>query len=138
MMEDTASLARPLKSLGVDVLDCSSGGMSPGSRTAGQTGLALGYQVPYAARLRQEAGIFTMALGLIVGAQQAEAILRQGNADLIAIGREMLRDPFWAAHAAEEPQVDPGFSLLPPQYGWWLNRRSKAGLAEALAAARRA
>ncbi len=126
-MADSIVLARELKACGVDVIDCSSGGIAPGSPTASRTGLQLGYQVPYAAELRRESALASMAVGLIVGAAQAEAILQGGSADLVAIGREMLRDPFWAAHAAEELGADPGFALLPPQYGWWLERRRRSG-----------
>jgi 2,4-dienoyl-CoA reductase-like NADH-dependent reductase (Old Yellow Enzyme family) len=68
-----------------------------------------------------------VAGGLIVNARQAEAIIAEGRADLVAIGREMLLNPFWPAHAAKELSVDPEFKRMPVQYGWWLDRRRKTG-----------
>ena len=83
--------------------------------------------MPYAERVRKEAGILTIAVGLIVDAHQAHAILAEGRADMVAIGREMLLNPFWPAHAARALDADPEFKRLPVQYGWWLDRRRKTG-----------
>lgn len=127
-LDDTVVLARELRARGVDVVDCSSGGMTSRSPTASGGFRGLGYQVPYAARVRREAGVATMAVGLILRARQAEEILAAGDADLVAIGREALLDPYWAAHAAQELDADPDFSRWPRQYGWWLDRRRKAGI----------
>jgi 2,4-dienoyl-CoA reductase-like NADH-dependent reductase (Old Yellow Enzyme family) len=126
-LDDTMALAKELTALGVDIIDCSSGGMTNRSPTASQTNRGLGYQVPYAERIKKELAIRTMAVGLIIKPKQAEAILTSGAADLIAIGREALYDPYWALHAAQELDIDPDFSLWPKQYGWWLDRRNKAG-----------
>jgi 2,4-dienoyl-CoA reductase-like NADH-dependent reductase (Old Yellow Enzyme family) len=101
--------------------------MTNRSPTASQTNRGLGYQVPYAERIKKELAVGTMAVGLIVKPRQAEAILNSGASDLIAIGREALYDPYWPAHAAQELGLDPEFSLWPKQYGWWLDRRNKAG-----------
>lgn len=90
-------LAAELRRLGVDVLDCSSGGADP----AQQVQLGPGYQVPFAAQIRAEAGIKTGAVGLITTPEQAEAILRREQADLIVIARELLRDPYFPLHAAK-------------------------------------
>jgi 2,4-dienoyl-CoA reductase-like NADH-dependent reductase (Old Yellow Enzyme family) len=90
----------------------------------------LGFQVPYAERVRREAEVRTMAVGLIVHARQAEAILENGQADLVAIGREILYNPFWPAHAARELGHDLESRSLPVQYGWWLDRRRKTGYVE--------
>jgi 2,4-dienoyl-CoA reductase-like NADH-dependent reductase (Old Yellow Enzyme family) len=95
---DSVDLARRLKPLGVDLVDCSSGGSSP----AQQIQLGPGYQVPFAQRIRREAGIPTGAVGLITTAQQAEQILRDENADLILVARQSLRDPYFPLHAAHE------------------------------------
>jgi len=122
-VEDSVALALELKARGVDVVDCSSGGIA-GSATAAGVKRRPGFQVPYAARLKRESGLATMAVGLILDGPQAEAILQAGDADLIAIGREALHDPFWALHAAEALGVGPDFGLWPPQYGWWLERRA--------------
>jgi len=83
-----------------------------------------GYQVPYAEQIRREAGIQTMAVGLIVHAEQAENILREGRADLIALAREMLYNPNWAVDAAQKLGCDPQFDLLAPAYQYWLKRRA--------------
>lgn len=126
-IEDSVALARALRERGVDVIDCSSGGIS-GSATGSTTVVPRtprtpGFQVPYARRIREEAGIATMAVGLILTAQQAEAVVAQEQADLVAIGREALDDPNWPLHAAAALGLDPGHDLWPPQFGWWLNVR---------------
>lgn len=121
-LEDTIVLAQELKTLGVDVVDCSSGGLT-GSAVAAPIPRHLGFQVPYAAAVRK-AGVATMAVGLILDGKQAEQVLRDGNADLIAIGRQALYDPFWPVHAAQELGCDPEFAMWPEEYGWWLNKRT--------------
>ena len=129
-LDDTVVLARELKALGVDVIDCSASGISIRSPTASRVAPKLGFQVPYAERVRKDAGIMTMAVGLIVHPKQAEEILEKGQADLIAVGREILYDPFWPAHAARALGQDADFKTLPVQYGWWLDRRKKTGYVE--------
>ena len=124
-IEDTVVLATALKGIGVDVMDCSSSGIA-GSATAGTpTRRQPGFQVPYAAQVREAAGMQTMAVGLITHPAQAEEILQNGHADLIAIGREALVDPMWALHAAQTLGVDPSFQNWPEQSGWWLAARQK-------------
>lgn len=122
-LDDTVELARALKARGVDVIDCSSGGIA-GSATAAAVPRGLGFQVPFASRVRREVGIATQAVGLILNGPQAEAILQAGDADLIAIGREALVDPFWAHHAARALGAE-GFADWPQQYAWWLERRAR-------------
>lgn len=117
-------LARELKALGVDVVDCSAGGIL--ARPVSSTPIGYGYQVPFAQRLREEAGIATMAVGLIVHAEQAECILQEGRADLIALAREMLYNPNWALDAACKLGVPDAFGLVPPAAGWWLGKRAAA------------
>jgi 2,4-dienoyl-CoA reductase-like NADH-dependent reductase (Old Yellow Enzyme family) len=92
----SAALARELAARGVDVVDCSSGGAVPGARIP----VAAGYQVPLAEAIRREAGIKTAAVGLITEPRQAEAILRAGQADLVMLGRVLLRKPYWPLRAA--------------------------------------
>jgi len=121
-LDDTVELAKALKGLGVDVMDCSSGGIA-GSATAARGKRGPGFQVPYASRVRAEAGLATQAVGLITHPEQAEAILQAGEADLIAIGREALADPAWALRAAEMLGANHMFEQWPEQYGWWLVRR---------------
>ena len=129
-LDDTVVLARELKALGVDVIDCSASGISIRSPTASRVSPKLGFQVPYAERVRKDAGVMTMAVGLIVHPNQAEDILTNRQADLVAVGREILYDPFWPAHAARALGCDAEFRTLPVQYGWWLDRRRKTGYVE--------
>lgn len=121
-LADTVGFAHALKAAGVDVVDCSSGGIL-GAATAGRVPRGPGFQVPYAQAVRDEAGIATMAVGLITDPAQAEAILAAGQADLIAIGREALDNPNWPLHAHRVLEGD-GFAHWPPQHGWWLERRA--------------
>ena len=96
--EESVALARMVKPLGVDLVDVSSGGLVPRVKIP----LGPGYQVPFAAQVRREAGIATGAVGLITEAAQAEAILAAGAADVVSIARESLRDPYFPRRAAGE------------------------------------
>lgn len=95
--DDSVRLAGALQPLGVDLIDCSSGGNISGVRIE----VRPGYQVPFAARIKRETGLLSGAVGLITEPRQAEAILARGEADLILLAREMLRDPYFALHAAQ-------------------------------------
>jgi len=123
-LADQIAFAREARARGVDLIDCSSGGLL-GSATAARVPRGYGFQVPYAAAIRQQAGIATIAVGLILHPQQAEDILAQGHADLVAIGREALFDPNWPQHAqlALGAHGTELFESWPQQYGWWLERR---------------
>jgi len=96
-IEESVALAAHLRDAGVDLVDCSSGGAVPGTRI--ETGP--GYQVPFAARIRAEAGIPTAAVGLIATPEHAEDILVDGDADVVLLARESLRDPYWPLAAAQ-------------------------------------
>jgi 2,4-dienoyl-CoA reductase-like NADH-dependent reductase (Old Yellow Enzyme family) len=124
-IDDSVVLARELKALGVDVIDCSSGGNAAAGATASSGLRGPGFQVPYAEQVKREAGIMTMAVGLILDGSQAEEILQNGQADLIAIAREAIHDPFWPRHQAQKMGVDLDFAHWPEQYGWWLDRRAQ-------------
>jgi len=122
-IEDSVALAKELKARGIDAVDCSSGGVV-GSATARAVPRGLGFQVPFAETIRKEAGIATVAVGLILTGTQAEQILQNGQADLIAVAREALYDPYWPRHAARELGADDGnYAAWPHQYGWWLDKR---------------
>jgi 2,4-dienoyl-CoA reductase-like NADH-dependent reductase (Old Yellow Enzyme family) len=123
-IEDSVSLARLLKESGVDVIDCSSGGMSDGA-TASEIAPGYGYQVPYARAIRAGAGVMTMAVGMIVHSDHAEDIVRSGDADLVALGREMLHNPHWPIDAAQKLGVDAPFAGIPSAYAYFLEKRSK-------------
>ncbi len=101
-IEESVELARLLKQHGVDLVDCSSGGMVPHAKVP----LGPGYQVPFAERIKRDSGILTGAVGLITNAQQAENILEQQQADVIIMARELLRDPYFPLRAAKELGVD--------------------------------
>ena len=108
--DDSVALARSLKPLGVDLIDCSSGGNVPNA----QIPIGSGYQVPFASRIRREAGLPTGAVGMITSPEQADQIIRSGQADLILMAREFLRHPYWPLNAARplHQKMDP-----PSQYG---------------------
>jgi 2,4-dienoyl-CoA reductase-like NADH-dependent reductase (Old Yellow Enzyme family) len=105
-LEQSIELARRLKSLGVDVIDVSSGGDLPHAKIP----VGPGYQVPLSEAIRNKAGIPTTALGMITDAVQAETILSTEQADLVVLARELLRDPYWPRRAAQEMN----FKLTPP------------------------
>ena len=124
--EQSVALSRELKLKGVDVIDCSGGGILERSPMDSVRARKYGYQVPYAEKIREEAAIMTMAVGHIVHADQAEAILQEGKADLIAIARELMYNPNWAMDAAQKLGADPDFVGVPPALGWWLGKRAKS------------
>jgi 2,4-dienoyl-CoA reductase-like NADH-dependent reductase (Old Yellow Enzyme family) len=107
--DDSVALARQLKGCGVDLIDCSTGGNTAHARIP----VAPGYQVPFAERVRREAGVLTGAVGLITDPHQAEDILESGGADLIVMARQLLRDPYWPLHAAQALGDPPA---VPNQY----------------------
>jgi len=100
--EDSVRFARELGRAGVDLIDCSSGGIVPGVKIP----LEPGYQVPLAARVRRETGIATAAVGLITEPAQAQLIVASGEADAVLLARAELRDPYWPLHAARALGVD--------------------------------
>jgi 2,4-dienoyl-CoA reductase-like NADH-dependent reductase (Old Yellow Enzyme family) len=101
-IEDSVALARQVKPLGVDLIDCSSGGIVPGARIP----VGPGYQSIFSERVRREASVLTGAIGMITAPEQAQHILNTGQADVVLLAREMLRDPYWplrAAHVLKQP-----------------------------------
>ena len=130
-LEDSIILSRELAQCGVDVIDCSSGGLTEETRAL-PVPRGLGFQVPFSERIRNEARIRTQAVGMIVDASQAEAVLAEGKADLVALGREALFDPYWPHHAALTLGADPGYQRWPVRHGVWLAKRAP-GLARARA-----
>ena len=124
-IEDSIGFARELKQVGIDVIDCSSGGIG-GSATAAGVKRTLGFQVPFSERIRRDAQIATMTVGLIIEPHQAEQILESGQADLIAIGRQALFNPNWPLHAEIALGVENEFASWPMQSGWWLDKRQRS------------
>jgi 2,4-dienoyl-CoA reductase-like NADH-dependent reductase (Old Yellow Enzyme family) len=117
-IEQSVELARRLKRIGVDLIDVSSGGMVPHARIP----VAKGYQVPFARRIREEADIRTGAVGLITEPTYADQIITGGDANLVFIAREMLREPYWTLKAQQAFGEDPDW---PIQYGYAFRRRAK-------------
>jgi 2,4-dienoyl-CoA reductase-like NADH-dependent reductase (Old Yellow Enzyme family) len=95
-IEDSIALARQVKPLGVDLIDSSSGGIVPAAKIP----LGPGYQTRFAERIRREAGILTGAVGMITAPEQAQHIIATGQADIVLLARELLRDPYWPLRAA--------------------------------------
>ncbi len=119
-VEQSVVLARALKERGVDLIDCSSGAIVPTAHIP----VGKNYQVPFARKIRDEAGMLTGAVGMITDAKQADQIITAGDADLILIGREMLREPYWAIKAANELG---GEAPWPISYGYAVKRRARSG-----------
>ena len=111
-------LARHLKEIGMDLIDVSSGALVPTARIP----VGKGYQVPFARRIRNEAGIPTGAVGLITEALQANEIVTSGDADLVFLARELLREPYWALKAQQELGEKPSWAT---PYGYAVKRRAK-------------
>ena len=125
---DSVELAHELKRVGVDVIDCSSGGNQGRTKVSAGRTVPLGYQLPFAAEIREKTGIATQAVGMILDGNQAEEALLSGQADLIAIGRQALFDPFWPRHQAYAMGVN-SYDDWPTPYGWWLDKREPSVLA---------
>jgi 2,4-dienoyl-CoA reductase-like NADH-dependent reductase (Old Yellow Enzyme family) len=117
-IEQSVELCKRLKGLGVDLIDVSTGGTLPTARIP----VAKGYQVPCCRRIHDDADIKTGAVGLITDPQYADEIITGGDADLVLVGRELLRDPYWALKAQHELDEEPAW---PVQYGYAVKRRSK-------------
>jgi 2,4-dienoyl-CoA reductase-like NADH-dependent reductase (Old Yellow Enzyme family) len=117
-IDQSIELAKRLKPLGVDLVDVSSGALVPQAKIP----VAKNYQVPLARRIRDEAKISTGAVGLITEAKQADEIITGGDADLVFIGRELLREPYWALKAQHELGAEPSW---PVPYGYAVKRRAK-------------
>jgi len=121
-LEDSIAFARELKSIGIDVIDCSSGGF----KLPAENNLVArtpGFQLPFSEAIRQSAGLPTMGVGLIRTGGHAAIALADGRCDLVALGRELLWNPSWPLHLAVEHQGNSGWDLMPEQYAWWLRRR---------------
>jgi 2,4-dienoyl-CoA reductase-like NADH-dependent reductase (Old Yellow Enzyme family) len=117
-IEQSIELSRRLKTLGVDLIDVSSGALVPHARIP----VGKGYQVPFARRIREEADIRTGAVGMITEPQHANEIIISGDANLVFLARELLREPYWALKAQHALGEEPAW---PTQYGYAVKRRSK-------------
>lgn len=109
-VEDSVEFSKHMKAAGVDLVDCSSGGSVPEQKITATAG----YQVPFAEAVRHEAAIPTAAVGLITTPEQAQAVIAEGRADVVLLGREMLRDPYWPIRAAITLKQPFGAAIAPP------------------------
>lgn len=123
--EDTVALVRELVSVGVDVIDCSSGGLTEQTKAL-PVPRGLGFQVPFARRVKSETGVVTQTVGMILDPEQAEDVLTSGAADLVAIGREALFDPYWPLHAQWALDRDASFSDWHIRHRVWLQKRQQS------------
>lgn len=121
-IEDSVAYAIELKKLGIDMIDCSSGGFKLPAENS-LVARTTGFQLPFSERIRNESGLPTMGVGLIRTGAEAAVALQDGRADLVALGRELLWNPNWPMQIAAEHDEANGWKLMPPQYGWWLRRR---------------
>lgn len=123
-LAETVETARVLAAEGVDMIDCSSGGIG-GRERPQRMKIEEGFQVPFAERIRRDAEIATMAVGFLWDAEMCETVIADGRADMVALARELLDDPNWPLHAAAQLNVDSNHSMWPPESGWWLMKRAR-------------
>ena len=123
-VEDTIEIARALRDAGVDMIDCSSGGIS-GKERPRRMSITQGFQAPFAAKVRAAADIPTMAVGFLWSPEFCESLIATGQADMIALARELLDDPNWSLHAAAQLGQDHEFAKWPIESGWWLQKRAR-------------
>lgn len=123
-VDDTVRLVTELTPMGVDLVDCSSGGLV-GSPMEGAREYSYGYQVDYAAEVKRRTGTATMAVGLIVHPELAEQIVADGSANLVAVARELLYNPNWPLDAALKLGVEDPYAITSMRTAYWLRRRAE-------------
>ncbi len=121
---DTIEISKALKEVGVDMIDCSTGGIGGKDRPRRMI-IEQGFQVPFADQIRSEADIATMAVGFLWDAKTCEEHIARGKADMVALARELLDDPNWPLHAAAELGADENHTMWPVEAGWWLMKRDR-------------
>jgi len=123
-VEDTVETVKALKAVGVDIIDCSTGGIG-GKERPRRMVIEQGFQTPFSEQIRKEADIATMAVGFLWDAVACEEVLVSGKADMIALARELLDDPNWPLHAAAKLGADENHTMWPIESGWWLMKRDR-------------
>lgn len=123
-VEDAVETAKALKAAGVDMIDCSTGGIGGKDRPRRMV-IEQGFQVPFAERIRHSADVASMAVGFLWDVKVCEDLVRVGKADMIALARELLDDPNWPLHAAAELGADENHAMWPVESGWWLMKRDR-------------
>ncbi|MGY8960101.1 MAG: oxidoreductase, partial [Alphaproteobacteria bacterium] len=124
-LDDTVALSKALKERDIDLVDCSSGGIT-GDTDMPMVPRIVKFQAGFAERVRREADIMTIAVGGVTKASEAEEILQNGQADLVGVAREFLWNADWAVHAAMDLGLDDPYSQIPHEYGYRLRLREKA------------
>ena len=125
-LDDSIKLTNELEALGVDLIDCSSGGVKIGMQGQYALPRQRNYQVFLAEAIKEKTAIATAAVGMILDPQQAENILQAHQADLIVIGRAALNDPYWPRHAEQHFLSNQDMAPWATNYGWWYERWTKA------------
>ncbi len=123
-IDDTIATAQALKLEGVDMIDCSSGGIGGKDRPRRMV-IEQGFQVPFARQIREAADMPSMAVGFLWDADKCESVIADGDADMIAMARELLDDPNWPLHAAQALGCNSNHELWPIESGWWLMKRER-------------
>ncbi|MEM8878655.1 MAG: NADH:flavin oxidoreductase/NADH oxidase [Pseudomonadota bacterium] len=123
-LAETVDTAQALKAAGVDMIDCSSGGIGGKERPKRMT-IEQGFQAPFAEEVRKAAQIATMSVGFLWDTSFCEALVAEGKADMIALARELLDDPNWPLHAARDLGADEDHATWPIESGWWLMKRDR-------------
>ena len=123
-VEDTVEVARMLKAAGVDMIDCSTGGVG-GKERPRRMVIEQGFQVPFAQQVKADSDISTMAVGFLWDAEKCEEIIASGQADMIALARELLDDPNWVLHAEQKLELNENHKNWPIEAGWWLMKRDR-------------
>lgn len=123
-IEDVVTIAKRLKEVGVDLIDCSSGGIGGKDRPQ-RMKIEQGFQVPFAEAIRTGADMPTMAVGFLWDAALCDAVIRNGQSDMIAIARELLDDPNWPHRALRDITQSADFDAWPIEAGWWLEKRQR-------------
>ncbi|WP_262694394.1 NADH:flavin oxidoreductase/NADH oxidase [Kordiimonas aquimaris] len=123
-IDDTIEIARALAAAGVDMIDCSTGGIG-GTERPQRMKIEDGFQVPFSVSVKSGAGVPTMAVGFLRDAAMCEQVIASGKADMVALARELLANPNWPLHAAAKLGVDTDHGMWPPEAGWWLEKRAQ-------------
>lgn len=123
-IENSVETARALAAEGVDMIDCSTGGIG-GRERPRRMKISEGFQVPFAEQIKREADLPTMAVGFLWDAKMCDAVIANGRADMVALAREVLDQPNWPLQAAATLKADKNYALWPSEMGWWLNKRER-------------
>lgn len=123
-IEDTLELAKCLKSAGVDMIDCSSGGIGGRDRPR-RMPLGHGFQAPFAKAIKDQVGMASMAVGFLWDQAKTDALIEDGQADMVALAREVLADPNWPLQTMDTLENDLSYQRWPQEFGWWLDRRDR-------------